>query len=657
MLAYARGCVDLTLGRGAAAGGAGALAANGAPLALSVRDAPTINSLIARAAPRPSHARVDALLERLAPATALPPGPLALASALAPAPSSPHSVIVHSRVAHTPSPPSSNEDSADSCGAPPGAKRKRKPDRTVRVPAVHPVAQPAPATPPSRPPPAPPRATAPSPVPERPRQNGETSPDERNGPAAAAPHARRKSRSDSAETIDDIAAMIASAAEPDAVELADRAAPASGNPPARESPVTDDRLAGATRAADPVRGPSPGETERAAPETTPAPAVVASRRRSARALGVATPSEAKPAETPAAAVVAESEPAREPDTASFVEVENQLEKMFAGIEERAGRADDGAAAAPVAKRRRSAAPKTLAEKKASRRGGRAASAGDERPKRRPGGRKAASAAKRERGSRRDAGAGVAAAAAVAREAYDSGSNASSSRSRGPYVQVRGPRDSPASVSVVNAPAPPPQLDEDETGRARGPRPRPPDYRNGLRARGLHCSTLSARYDATTADASWVCAFCGRGPHAGARDRGSTRARPLGDLFGPYSITTDCEEYRELDATTATAAVTATGAVEVWMHEECAVWAPGVVVAGARAWGLAAGVWRARGSRCAMCGEGGAGVSCGTRGCAARSHVCCARVGGWELREDEFRARCPTHADRAAAPPSPTSTPA
>lgn len=45
--------------------------------------------------------------------------------------------------------------------------------------------------------------------------------------------------------------------------------------------------------------------------------------------------------------------------------------------------------------------------------------------------------------------------------YDSGSNASSSRSRGPFVQIRGPRDSPLSVSVVNAP-----LGGDEDGEKR-----------------------------------------------------------------------------------------------------------------------------------------------------------------------------------------------
>ncbi|KAJ0176990.1 hypothetical protein K1T71_006999 [Dendrolimus kikuchii] len=99
LLAYARVGVDLSLSSRGASNGAAAspLAHPALPAspALSVRDAPTINSLIARAQPRHAHAqhaRVDALLERLVPS-----------------PVSPHSVIVHSRAAPTPSPPSSNE--------------------------------------------------------------------------------------------------------------------------------------------------------------------------------------------------------------------------------------------------------------------------------------------------------------------------------------------------------------------------------------------------------------------------------------------------------------------------------------------------------------------------------------------------------------------
>ncbi|KAH8308857.1 hypothetical protein KR059_002533 [Drosophila kikkawai] len=52
-------------------------------------------------------------------------------------------------------------------------------------------------------------------------------------------------------------------------------------------------------------------------------------------------------------------------------------------------------------------------------------------------------------------------------------------------------------------------------------------------RGMHSSTLSNRYDADTTDSTWICVFCKRGPHK----------LGLGDLFGPYLVTSDCEEYR------------------------------------------------------------------------------------------------------------------
>ncbi|XP_020803332.1 uncharacterized protein CG5098 isoform X1 [Drosophila serrata] len=59
----------------------------------------------------------------------------------------------------------------------------------------------------------------------------------------------------------------------------------------------------------------------------------------------------------------------------------------------------------------------------------------------------------------------------------------------------------------------------------------PHERKNLR--GMHSSTLSNRYDADTTDSTWICVFCKRGPHK----------LGLGDLFGPYLVTSDCEEYR------------------------------------------------------------------------------------------------------------------
>jgi len=72
--------------------------------------------------------------------------------------------------------------------------------------------------------------------------------------------------------------------------------------------------------------------------------------------------------------------------------------------------------------------------------------------------------------------------------YDSSSNTSSSRSRGPMVHIEGPRDSPYLVSVVNTPL----RGEDEDGGERGGnkkqpgsavRRKIPSYHNDLDYRG------------------------------------------------------------------------------------------------------------------------------------------------------------------------------
>ncbi|CAB3223662.1 unnamed protein product [Arctia plantaginis] len=659
LASYARVGVDLSLSSGRASNGAATSPAppglptpstgpptpTGAPPSLSVRDAPTINSLIARAQPRHPHARVDALLERLVPS-----------------PVSPHSVIVHSRVAPTPSPPSSNEDSADSCGAPPGSKRKRKPERTVRVPVPPPPtnvslspavapSQPAPALVPRVTPPpseAEPKVTPKTPSP--PLENGDTAhaktngPDERPpSPRSDQPHARRKTRSGSAETIADIAAMIA---DTDRVSVGPILPPPE--PPAA---LSVDKLRSVLASPDAPRTEPSGAVEPSVPctaEAAPAPAAVtpptvaapptppapppapaaAPRRRSARTsnpeapnVPVESPSEAKPAE-PEASDASTAEPA----AVSFVEVENQLEKMFAGIEEEplsesappgtdATDACDGGAegGSGAARKRRRSAP-ARPERRAPR-----GLPSDDSPRKKQ--QKKKQDTRRPRKGPRESSA---------KDAYDSGSNASSSKSRGPYIQIRGPRDSPLSVSVMNTST---GEEEDTATRRKGGE----EFRNGVRGvravRGLHASTLGLRYDATTPDVTWLCAFCQRRPHAAS----------LGDLFGPYRLDMDCEEFRALDeASRRRYCSDVTGAAdEVWFHAECALWAPGLLAAGARVWGLAPAVWGARGALCGACGAPGAAVACGARACPARAHLPCARAGPWALGDD-FRAACPAH---------------
>lgn len=58
-------------------------------------------------------------------------------------------------------------------------------------------------------------------------------------------------------------------------------------------------------------------------------------------------------------------------------------------------------------------------------------------------------------------------------------------------------------------------------------------------RGFHSSTLSNKYDADTADSTWICVFCKYGPHK----------MGLGDLFGPYiasvqNTDNNTDSYRE-----------------------------------------------------------------------------------------------------------------
>lgn len=81
-------------------------------------------------------------------------------------------------------------------------------------------------------------------------------------------------------------------------------------------------------------------------------------------------------------------------------------------------------------------------------------------------------------------------------AYDSGSNASSIRSRGPVVHVEGPRDSPLSIQVVNAP----REEEEEkskekrksVGNGNGSRSKRLSHQNDLDYRGTYICEMKNR---------------------------------------------------------------------------------------------------------------------------------------------------------------------
>ncbi|XP_050323843.1 uncharacterized protein CG5098 isoform X2 [Bactrocera neohumeralis] len=299
------------------------------------------------------------------------------------------------------------------------------------------------------------------------------------------------------------------------------------------------------------------------------------------------------------------------------------------------------------------------------------------------------------------------------------------KNKSPFILVK--RD--GSINVVNAPLNAEDVNEKNAAARQVKKPSGAagyahDRKN---LRGLHSSTLSNKYDADTTDSTWICVFCKRGPHR----------MGLGDLFGPYLVTIDCEEYKtavkapdaiDMDAifvskrrrldmvqtnprnlpvvpaknctapTGATATATRTSGAkknaqdtsahgnlntdatvtidpldcsadetlqqnflgmskvseksyEVWLHEDCIVWAPGVYLVGVRVMGLDAAVWTSTTYHCVLCSKPGAIVCCLQRDCKAAAHVPCARAAGWSLNESTMNVHCQQHAVQPAIAPT------
>ncbi|XP_055624465.1 uncharacterized protein CG5098 [Toxorhynchites rutilus septentrionalis] len=263
----------------------------------------------------------------------------------------------------------------------------------------------------------------------------------------------------------------------------------------------------------------------------------------------------------------------------------------------------------------------------------------------------------------------------------------SGKHRGPYVQIK----SDGSHTVINAP-----INEEDADKPQNKTKKFANTNNSSeksKIRGLHVSTLSTKYDADTTDTSWMCVFCKLGPHK----------MRLGDLFGPYIISTKSVEYehsqtgedyfaekrtreslaskrdsnmientlkakkkktndvpvcvvpstsgtQDSRSETRVAADMFYGMIkagddsyEVWMHEDCLVWAPGVHIIGTRIVGLEAAIWNCFRHQCRACSHYGATISCLHRGCSEEAHIVCARKNNWEL-SDEFKSHCDQHSN-------------
>lgn len=274
--------------------------------------------------------------------------------------------------------------------------------------------------------------------------------------------------------------------------------------------------------------------------------------------------------------------------------------------------------------------------------------------------------------------------------------------RCPYVHIEGSWNLPSVVKIVNG-----HVKEDEndgkssTKLTKAAQYIDEEHRNKVAKVGF-TSTLSDRYDTHNRDATWVCVFCQlfthtqclgdlygpyyinqvstepiwfskRNPDSLSQcNSGAISAEsefPLRPNVHPKktkkspkkkSLVKDEVSASVLpsvdESATRVACETPVGIfpldpsdekVEVWFHESCLIWAPGVCLVPPRLVGLDEAVSDSQQVVCEYCKKRGGHIFCRRRGCGLRTHFPCAIAHGWLLREETFMALCPTHLDQAA----------
>lgn len=99
---------------------------------------------------------------------------------------------------------------------------------------------------------------------------------------------------------------------------------------------------------------------------------------------------------------------------------------------------------------------------------------------------------------------------------------------------------------------------------------------------------------------------------------------------------------------------ATDNYEVWLHEDCAVWAPDVFLVGSQIIGIGSAVWSSCQYECSLCQKNGATLCCRQRDCKLPAHLPCARFAQWSLNESTFWVYCRKHTPPAQSPSSQAS---
>lgn len=246
------------------------------------------------------------------------------------------------------------------------------------------------------------------------------------------------------------------------------------------------------------------------------------------------------------------------------------------------------------------------------------------------------------------------------------------RPKVPSIHLKDQRNNPLNISITNSF----REEEEEKGKEKKKgNSNIFNYRSkNVQAADLYNSTLSLRYDAQTADLTWMCVFCKKGPHYLAFGEKPKVARfgVLSDLFGPYFIKQDAsqgvavitETDKKMKKTSKNSKRASSCSIsekpvdyaaqgmrkvaadepkwEVWLHDQCAIWATNVYITGNKLTGLQDAVWNAFNSTCKVCQLTGANISCMHRSCNSMTHYICGVTSGWLLNSEEFVAKCDLH---------------
>ena len=232
--------------------------------------------------------------------------------------------------------------------------------------------------------------------------------------------------------------------------------------------------------------------------------------------------------------------------------------------------------------------------------------------------------------------------------------------KGPFVHIEGDIENPRWSNVIN-------FANDSLDPRNDSKHADLDTISRVTGFGFPLTTLSSKYDVRNVDESWICMFC----------RKSSHYHGLGDLFGPYFVTSEQgkslnlpspvkSNSKDLVSSFILGGSDQAGAkakkrqkkksgtpesplkgckqtgdqkCEVWFHEDCICWLPQIRLIGNQILGLPEAIKVTQKAVCSKCSYRGCTIACSQKKCRETAHFPCAQELYWQIDEDDFLARC------------------